>query len=911
MPPPISPKMITSLTLTLLFITMPTMNAWHFFQMPQPGNNDAPITLEDAVETASAEELNSSTDFLSQPAGVGEDMDLTKDPWWSFYSFIIDPEVMDKGFPSYLKRIILYKPPVGITSLYVAFKLIIKRRKLVESMMIDRSQGVEPKSSRKYRKRTGRSLDLDKNDSNYEKLGGVEAVRAQLCIAALCEFIKGDDSEAQTTERVDHRNNVETPILDNDRRKTSSINNSSDFPDKATFVYFAAAAIEALGKYSVPNTSREYFVEMSVGPMGRLEKLYKSVPTTTHTKSSNNNKGGDGKIGEANEINSILWIAAKVAEIRTLDALLRVLRERLLTSAMRLTRKEKLRAMNLRWYESNIGRIWSMGFRQMVRGKTLTDDRRNFQLTSAALKREMERLGQVQIMLLTRPEEMSETRLLMASSRTVDEILENDSINETNTTSMDCAGQIDGKGASYVLLSAAETPSNSVGRSKKGNGFDMWTMEAHSWTRRTRELIRDLLEETFSVVDQTKRFSELNSSVGDDLHILSLWARYDVNRDKGGWSTVLSLVDDLSKVRLLRERKYLPSAIDVRYWVKRLDFFGIPSSLAIVGASVVLHKIIKPYRNDIVTVTKLIFGTIWGIIEFRFWAPLRDITLDLLNRRRPKLLDPFSLGSEETSLDNMLRDLGVGDGTKTNRGQALAAALKMYEQQMAEGPITNLLRGRMVHLLLIQIQQVKAGMLEAMGSIDDLVDSNRLNVQLLAIIPAYLLVSLGTRLFFTALYSLRSREFVGLPAAHSEMSDILSTMERCLLLASRSNDMDDSPNHDDNGIRMEESHLESTNNVLLQPKELGNFVLLMHSYLVILDYCCPPFASKACDSIHAGMQDLLLPGQLITRRQIALLQVSFSINLLVISRSLEKETMRCINLIFSLSPLRQASQIET
>jgi len=208
----------------------------------------------------------------------------------------------------------------------------------------------------------------------------------------------------------------------------------------------------------------------------------------------------------------------------------------------------------------------------------------------------------------------------------------------------------------------------------------------------------------------------------------------------------------------------------------------------------------------------------------------------------------------------------IGDGTKANRAEALAAASKMYEEEVAYGAITNLFRGNIVNLLLVQIQQLKAGMLEAMGSIDDLVDSNRLNIQLFAVIPAFLLISFSTQLFFAALYSLRSGQF-GLSDAHSEMGDILSKMERCLLLASRSNDKVQDT------VVKGESDPESATNIVLQPKELGNFVLLIHSYLVILDYCCPPFTSKACDSIHDGMQDLLLEGQLITRRQIALLQL--------------------------------------
>ena len=65
----------------------------------------------------------------------------------------------------------------------------------------------------------------------------------------------------------------------------------------------------------------------------------------------------------------------------------------------------------------------------------------------------------------------------------------------------------------------------------------------------------------------------------------------------------------------------------------------------------------------------------------------------------------------------------------------------MYEEELKQGAIKNLFRGGMVRLLLIQVQQLKTGMLQAMGSIDHLMDANRLNVQLLTAIPAFLLVT--------------------------------------------------------------------------------------------------------------------------------------------------------------------------
>ena len=66
-----------------------------------------------------------------------------------------------------------------------------------------------------------------------------------------------------------------------------------------------------------------------------------------------------------------------------------------------------------------------------------------------------------------------------------------------------------------------------------------------------------------------------------------------------------------------------------------------------------------PYWDEILDISIKTRDAIWGVIEFRFWNPLKDIVLDLLNVR-PRLLDPYALTNEETSLDNMLKDLGIG-----------------------------------------------------------------------------------------------------------------------------------------------------------------------------------------------------------------------------------------------------------
>jgi nuclear-control-of-ATPase protein 2 len=127
-----------------------------------------------------------------------------------------------------------------------------------------------------------------------------------------------------------------------------------------------------------------------------------------------------------------------------------------------------------------------------------------------------------------------------------------------------------------------------------------------------------------------------------------------------------------------------------------------------------LHdKIIEPHSQEIKNLIKSIFQAIWGIVEFRFYTPMKDIVLDLLNRR-PRMVDPFALINEQTSLDNMLKDLGVGDGTRATRATALASASRMYEEEVAGGAIRNLIRGRVAQLMLIQIQQLKADLLQGM-----------------------------------------------------------------------------------------------------------------------------------------------------------------------------------------------------
>lgn len=74
----------------------------------------------------------------------------------------------------------------------------------------------------------------------------------------------------------------------------------------------------------------------------------------------------------------------------------------------------------------------------------------------------------------------------------------------------------------------------------------------------------------------------------------------------------------------------------------------------------------------------------------------------------------------------MLRDLldnknDNNDNNYYNRAEALSKAATMYEEELRSnyGPIVAFLRGKIIRLLLIQIQQLTTDLLIAMGTIDD------------------------------------------------------------------------------------------------------------------------------------------------------------------------------------------------
>jgi hypothetical protein len=175
--------------------------------------------------------------------------------------------------------------------------------------------------------------------------------------------------------------------------------------------------------------------------------------------------------------------------------------------------------------------------------------------------------------------------------------------------------------------------------------------------------------------------------------------------------------------------------------------------------------------------------------------------------------------------------------------------------------------------MLIQIQQLKSDLLQAMDSIDNLIDANRLNVQLVASIPAVLIIFFGTRLLFVFWTNIRNKDFRLPRDVHAEMSDYLKKVEECLVLSSHQLDGPTSSSTTAMEGAGREPAAPRAEASCLGQKELGQLLLLLHSYLNLLDYMSPPFPGKTCDSIHQSVQNLLMQGNISTSRQLGLVKL--------------------------------------
>lgn len=516
---------------------------------------------------------------------------------------------------------------------------------------------------------------------------------------------------------------------------------------------------------------------------------------------------------------SIFEMAQMVVEIRALDAMLRVSRDRLLTTSSRLKRLVKHWTGRVRM-AAKMGPLLS----RLLGVKHMQADRARLALAQGAYKNEIERLGKTLRVRNDRPGELSESGLVEALAL---------SRNATSTAPPSSASLLSKLAIRWNAedrgqLTIRYFEQNTYISSEAARSVLQQQGDVTAWNKAAREWINDARVELCDVLQESVEKDIVEEGVHRHVTNMEAWCNSGKPRSKDQWNSVLELVDHLDAHQRVGEGTVV-SLTDPKVirWIEDIDVFGIPSSLFMIGLARLLHGILEPKWQTIQSSLQQGYEIVCSIVLKRVWSPLRDIFVDLVSRKNQSLLEFFDVTNEVASLDNMLRDLGFGDGTEKTRQEALTLATRRYEKDLEEGLISSAIRGRLPRLLLVQVQQLKAGLLHALDAIDALVAANRLNVQLLAAVPAVLIITLGARFAVRSFFTFRLKAIRSIRDVHAEMSDYLDDMEKCLLLGVES-DM-----------------------------ELGAFVLDVHSYLVLLDYSSAVFPARSLDAIHKSMQDML------------------------------------------------------
>ena len=311
-------------------------------------------------------------------------------------------------------------------------------------------------------------------------------------------------------------------------------------------------------------------------------------------------------------------------------------------------------------------------------------------------------------------------------------------------------GEIHGPAATNALLRSQENEKNnnndSTSSSCSRDYCDNWIDQASNWTSHCRMAVCRILRESLQGSSSGGGFDEqefaelqqlwvkgrmwcnppgVRNSEKESEHVLEHQQRdaSDISAKviEEDWNRILTYVDNLAHWRRMGEGKALRLRdAAIVGWTRRLNIFGLPLALLQIFLANTIHEFIKPHwpklRDDVIQ----IFHKLMEILDQRVWVPLMGIYDEIMNRSKT-LMSGFGLRLEERSLDHMLRDLGYGDGTAASRAAALEQAASQYEQDLNKGLFMNFANGRLVRLLLVQVQQLKVGLLQALDTIDVLI----------------------------------------------------------------------------------------------------------------------------------------------------------------------------------------------
>ncbi|KAL3902850.1 MAG: hypothetical protein SGILL_010673, partial [Bacillariaceae sp.] len=516
------------------------------------------------------------------------------------------------------------------------------------------------------------------------------------------------------------------------------------------------------------------------------------------------------------QLEQLLRLSMQTSELHMLDSTLRLARDRLLRASFRLSRTVKFWKRRVQSNDRFLTSIFTPLMRPFIKGG-MEGDRMRLAFAEAAYQAELARLGRVLKMLDQRPMGMDDSNLQLAIQRTLHQ--ENEEGANTITVPVNSTMQhilsflpskwtfrprnhitnfalrynADGRGKfsfqtyeGNIKIGGASAAE--VLLSDFSNTQQPWLDKAQVWALRARGLIYDTIKDAIETSVQPTMVQEEELATYQ-----ATWRaqHYKVNAPPSQsierqWTFLYEMTRDLNRLRRVGDGKSLKlRETNIVHFLQQYDLMGLPSAVIKIFVASLVHDKLQPYFPKFKALVSETWETVDEIIISRFWTPFKDLVDELMNRDTDKLMTGVSLEDEATSLDHMLRDLGFSDGTPATRHEGMIKASRQYESDMNTGLLRHAVGGRLVRLMLIQVQQLKVGMLDAAETIDILYQSNRFNLQLLAVIPAIVIVAVGSRFVTRFLFTVRVKDLRPMSSVHAEMSEYLNELESILLLTDR------------------------------------------------------------------------------------------------------------------------------
>jgi nuclear control of ATPase protein 2 len=587
-----------------------------------------------------------------------------------------------------------------------------------------------------------------------------------------------------------------------------------------------------------------------------------------------NGSGGSVKKMDS-DVEKLLRVSLQAAELHILDSILRLARDRLLRTSFRLSRTVKFWKRRVQSNKGALTSIFTPFIRQFVEGG-VEGDRLQLAFAETAYEAELVRLGRVLKLLDQRPVEMNDSHLQLAVQKTLqNEAIHNLATEETKPTTKSTIDSIlSFLPSGWTLPSTSRITNfalryNADGRGKFSfqtyegsikiggksaakvlldnfaNSQQPWLENSHSWSLQARGLIYDTVKDALETSVQPTETQEQELA-----KFQTTWRTLQYKKDSAPsesilmqWTFLYEMVRDINRLRRVGDGKSLKlKDVNFLHWWRQWDLMGLPSAAFKIWLASLAHDKFSPYFPKFKAICDESVETFSEIFLTRFWTPFKDLIYELMHRETDKLLTGVSLQDEATSLDYMLKDLGYGDGTPATRHEAMLKASRQYERDMNSGLIRHAIGGRLVRLMLIQVQQLKVGMLDAAETIDVLFQANRFNLQLLAIIPAIVIVVAGSKFLSRFLFTVRVKDLRPMSSVHAEMTEYLNELERILLLTDCS--------------RKQSEHIPACQ--AMGERQVAEFALTLYDYLVLLDYSSPqPFPEWQCDAIHQSVTEFL------------------------------------------------------